>query len=91
MMCLVVSKYGAFYVCESLKREGNTINCTNAWMITKNKANKFYHRCCFKGRGVNNVIEESIFTRESSHEEIYTFLKKNGLVRSTLMNRVEGI
>ena len=92
MMNLVVSKYGAFYLCEKITREGSWLNCLNAWMITRaKKENKFYTKCSIRRKSMHNIIENSIFNKSSTHEEIYTFLKDKDLVKTMLQKRIEGI
>lgn len=88
---LIITKSAAFYLVREVTPGRVYTKADDCYFIHRAKWDtKHYNKSSIRNLNIYLIIRNVSFAPESTHEEIYSALKKQGKLSQTIINKVEG-
>lgn len=88
---LIITIYGAFYLCEKYVREKGVLHLINCWFFSRRGKNQFFENAYVRYKTILNVVEDSPFkSGDLLYKEIYNYLNSRKLISEKIKEKLEG-
>jgi len=89
---LIITIYGAFYICDKYAHEKTLVHLTNCWFVSLKGKNQFFENVYVRYKVVFDIVKNSPFKDgTSSYREIYSYLNKKNLISEKIKERHGGM